>query len=142
MGSRSPHGCWRKTRLSFGDVGTMCFCCLPRRLHQQHLIPTINTGTFSTRRELRLYARRRFPRIRCCRYESNRDTDAETESCFVFLQLPPAAVRGGSASLHPRREDQDVALGSHSLHPRISDSSLYFREDCQVVRFDIQRNEG
>jgi len=50
-------------------------------------------------------------------------------------------VRGGSASLHPRREDQDVAL-ELSVPLRIPDSSLYFREDCQVVRFDIQRNEG
>ena len=75
--------------------------------------------TFSTRRELRLYARRRFPRIRCCRYESTRDTDAETESTFSS-GLPPAAVGGGSASLHPRREDQDVALefiNASSTHP-------------------------
>ena len=49
-------------------------------------------------------------------------------------------MRGGSASLHPRREDQDVAL--ELMFDGISDSSLYFREDCQVVRFDIQRNEG
>jgi len=136
-------GCVRRTAAGgrHGSVSVMLVPCvsvgLPRRLHRQHLSPSY--GTFSTRRELRLYARRRFPRIRCCRYESNRDTDAETESCFVFLQLPPAAVRGGSASLHPRREDQDVAL---QLKHGIPDSSLYFREDCQVVRFDIQRNEG